>query len=317
MSLAVYGVVYEAALKFLPEFWRSLAPQLNGGYTLYLSLDEVSPERALDIIGGEVSVNFLPSVPGSTPPSIRADALASFIEAHDGVVLLDCDDVLLPGRLDAARAALRDVDVYGCAMTLVDEHGTRLEGATFSTELPDTDRALGSLLARCNVFGFSNTAYRSKAIVGCLEMDPDVIAMDWLVASRAYLAGATFIFDDTPRMSYRQYDANTAGVLPPFRPSRLLTDARRVADHFGYLLDSPYGMARSAVPFAAARAKAQAFLAWLEAGSDADGDELRESNLAKYHTELSARIYKVYKWWEHVAAVQQESSGRRMEWSPA
>ena len=171
----------------------------------------------------------------------------------------------------------------------MNEHGSGHEGAVFGTELPDTEGALGSLLASCNVYGFSNTAYRTEAIVGCLEVDPEVIAMDWLVATRAYLAGASFTFDETPRMAYRQYDANIAGVLPPFRPDRLLTDARRVADHFGYLLDSPYGGARSAVPFAAGRARAQAFLAWLEAGYDPDADELSEGNLATYHKELSAR----------------------------
>lgn len=292
-SLAVYTVIYPAALSFLPAFWQGLRDQLLDGFELYLSLDAVTERDVVDLIGDGFDAILLEGPPGASPAEIRCRALAEIIQRHEGVILLDSDDVPLAGRLEAAHAALERVDVYGCALELIDEAGARIAAAPFTLEEP---RLLASesdpLLARVNAFGFSNTAYRSDVLAACLDAPPHTVMLDWLVASRAHLAGASFTFDARPRMLYRQYGSNTARVLAPFASERVFRDARRVMDHFGHLLDAPHGHERSVAPFEAARSRATRFASWLE----------NEGNLRRYTERLNARPGRTYLWWEHVAA---------------
>ena len=303
-GLAVYSVVYPAALRFFADFWRGLARELDEGVTVYLSLHGVRPADLELAWGGRVEATFVRAPDSATPAEVRSLALVEVCAAHDAVVLLDSDDVVLPGRLAAAREALEEADAYACAMRLVDERGEPLgDGLTFTLG-PEEEAALveGELLARVNAFGFSNSAYRAEALAAALPVPSDTVLMDWLVVSRACLAGAELAFDSRPFMAYRQYGANTARVVPPFDPERIVTDARRVVRHHE-LLAAPAG----AAPFRRAAAKARAFLAWLEAD---------EGNAVVYSRRLAEAPRDVYLWWQHVDAVPSEGRATG-EWVPA
>jgi hypothetical protein len=301
-GIAVYSVVYPAALRFFADFWRGLAAEVRGDAHVYLSLHGVTPADLERAAGGTVAATFISAPDEATPAEVRFTALLEVCAAHDAVVLLDSDDVVLPGRLAAAREALERADVYACAMDLVDEAGEPLRGGLTFTLGPAERAALagGELLARVNAFGFSNTAYRAATLAAALPVPAETVLMDWLVVSRACLAGADVTFDDRPFMRYRQYGANTARVVPPFEPARLLDDARRVVRHHELL-------GATQEPFAGAAAKARAFLAWLEAD---------ERNLTEYSRRLAENERDVYLWWQHVDAVP--AGGRATgEWYPA
>ena len=296
-GLAVYAVIYPAALRFLAPFWASLSPQLPGVDAVYLSLDGVAPDTVRAVTGKHPTVRLLQAAPGASPATIRSNALAHLAHA---------DDILLPGRLSAAAAALESADVYGSAMQVVDELGEPVGGAVFAPT-PSQVESIGSgttLLARVNVFGFSNSAYRAATLLDCLPVPDDTVMMDWLVASRAYLAGATPAFDLRPRMLYRQYGENTAGVLPPFGSERVVRDAGRVAVHHAKLLGGPHGTARSPSPFVSAKELSHGFRAWLADGP-ADGEG--PTRPREYATKLARVERPVWLWWEHVAA--QERNG--------
>ncbi len=303
-GLAVYSVVYPAALRFFADFWRALSAQLDGSSAVYLSLHGVSQADLERSAGGRVEATFIPADASATPAEVRSRALAAVCAAHDAVVLLDSDDVALPGRLEAAREGLEEVDVYACAMRLVDERGEPLRGGLEFTLGEDEQEALaaGELLARVNAFGFSNSAYRAETLAAALPVPPDTVLMDWLVVSRASLAGAEVAFDHGVHMAYRQYGANTARVVPPFEPERVVADARRVVRHHE-LLAAP----ESAAPFRRASAKARRFLAWLEED---------ERNAVTYSRRLAESPRDVYLWWQHVDAVP---GGERAigEWFPS
>ena len=162
-------------------------------------------------------------------------ALAQIVETCSGVVLVDSDDVLHASRVAAARADLQASDLAGCALCLVDQQGKDL-GLTFG--LPPQ---LGpeDVFPRNNVFGFSNSAFRSDLSRRCLPIPADAVLVDWFLATRAWLLGARLAFDRVPRMDYRQHPANTARVRSPFTPDQVISDTELVRQHFQLLLAAP------------------------------------------------------------------------------
>lgn len=307
-KVAVYTVLYPASIGYFEEFWRSLAPQLEEGFDAYISLDAVTVDEARALMGDGAGARFLPASPGSTPAEIRVAALAQLTDSYDGIVLVDADDVLLPGRVAAAAAALESVDVYACAMRVVNEALRPIEELVFAPSatqveaLPDS----AELFARVNVFGFGNGAYRSEVLARGLDVPSDTLMVDWLVASRAYLAGAAFEFDLEPRMLYRQHGRNSAGVLPPFEAPRIVRDARRVADHHTKLLEGRHETVREVAPFERARRLSEGFAAWLEI----------DRHAASYAERLAHVKRRPWLWWEHVAALDGQDGTEGMFFPP-
>jgi hypothetical protein len=157
--------------------------------------------------------------------------MAQIVEACDGVVLVDSDDVLHASRVASARKALQSSDLAGCSLRLVDRQGSDL-GLTLG--LPPHTRT-EDVLPRNNVFGLSNSAFRSDLLRRCLPIPASVALVDWFLATRAWLYGARLAFDAAVRMDYRQHGANMARVIPPFTLDQVIRDTERVRQHFQIL----------------------------------------------------------------------------------
>jgi hypothetical protein len=235
MRLAVYTTIYPGVQKYLADWYRSLLSQTDLDFELWVGLDTLSSATVEDFLGTEVKANWVAAPAGASPAEIRQLALSRLVERYDGVVLVDSDDVLLPTRVEAARLQLAKSDLAGCALTLIDEQGTDL-ALTFT--LP-TQVTVDSVMPRNNVFGFSNSAYRTDLLQCCLPIPAEAVAVDWYLATRAWLLGARLVFDPTPRMSYRQHPCNTARVRPPFGASQIISDTDLVRKHFRLLQSHP------------------------------------------------------------------------------
>jgi hypothetical protein len=157
------------------------------------------------------------------------------VEAYDGVVLVDSDDLLHASRVSEARAALQLNDLSGCALRLVDQQGQDL-GSTFALPLQSGPE---DVFPRNNVFGLSNSAFRSELLRKCLPIPSEVVLVDWFLATKAWLYGARMVFDPVVRMDYRQHGANMARVRPPFTQHQVIQDTERVRQHFRILLAAP------------------------------------------------------------------------------
>jgi hypothetical protein len=229
----MYTTVYPGVEPYLAEWYRSVLAQTDRDFTLWIGLHGVEPGAVTRAVGQELEARWVPAPASATPAQVRSAAITELLAEHDAVVFVDSDDVLLPSRVEAARAALRSADVSGCALAVMDTSGQDL-AVTFGT--PDGDDA-AELLPRYNVFGLSNTAYRAGILRQCLPAPDDCLLYDWLLATRAWSAGATLVFDATPRMRYRQYAANTAPMLPPFTGQQVLTASGRVLNHYDIMLD--------------------------------------------------------------------------------
>lgn len=284
--------MYRAALRFLDDWYQSVRAQSDGDFDVWISLDGVTEREVFDIIGEPPHVTWRMAPPNATPSAVRQDALAIMVDAYDGIIAADLDDVMLPSRVAAARAALDDADVTGCALDIMNESG-RDSGVVF---VPPEDLRLDTMLPHWNVFGFSNVVWRTDMLRRCLPIPASCRLFDWLLTTRAWSLGARLAFDRTPRMRYRQYGSNTATVLPPFTEEQVRVATSRVLAHYDCVLDSSWTIAepyRSQV--AAARERCRAFAAAVAS----------PERLASYVRALN-NLPPRYIWWWSVANPELE-----------
>lgn len=299
VKTAVYTTVHPASAPYLAAFFGSVAAQTDRDFDLWVGLDGLS-EAVLGAALGPLEAHVIHAEPGDTPASLRGRVWERLVTRYDALVMVDSDDLLYPERVACAKRGLETCDVYGCALELIAEDGTPLgltltaPGANRDTD-PGTD--LAELLPRANVFGLSNTAYRAQVLAETLPLPPEVAVVDWLVATRASLAGARLAFDGVPRMAYRQYADNTARVLPPFSPEGIMTATRHVQEHFRHLLAAPVGP--GAAPFERRAAAVQRFAERVQA--DVLENDPKDDLLTTYTRDLNRRKQPVYLWWEGVA----------------
>lgn len=238
--LAVYTTVYPGVEPYLADWYQSVRQQTDHDFDLYIGVDSLAPDEIAAAIGGPPRATLLRNEPAASPAQIRTAALERLVEDYDAVVFVDADDVLHPSRVSAARAALETDDLAGCALRLIDEQGEDL-GLTFG---PDCQGDCDALLPRYNVFGLSNTAYRTTTLRRCLPIPEQCKVIDWLLATRAWFSGATISFDSEVRMFYRQHANNAARVLPPFTPDQVLHAAQLVLGHYRLLFTNNHAEAR-------------------------------------------------------------------------
>lgn len=226
-TLCVYTTIYPSAKPYLHEWYESIRRQTDLDFRLWIGVDAMSIEEATAAIGNEVQATWVPSERGDTPAQVRQRALERIVKRHEGVVLVDSDDILHKSRVAAARTNLQKSDLAGCALNLVDRAGTSLDIVMTlpSTVLPD------DLFPRNNIFGLSNSAFRTDLLRRCLPIPSEIVLVDWFLATRAWLYGGRLLFDRTVRMDYRQHDDNMAQVRPPFTKIQLTRDTNRVIQH--------------------------------------------------------------------------------------
>jgi hypothetical protein len=217
---------------YLREWYRSVLEQTDQDYHLWIGMDGIDAEDVKKTMGADPNAIWVMAASGDTPAQIRQRALAQIIEAYDGVVLVDSDDMLHASRVNAARAALQLSDLAGCALRLVDQRGHDLR-STFSLPLQSRPE---DVFPRNNIFGLSNSAFRSDLLRTCLPIPAEVVLVDWFLATKAWLYGARMVFDPVVRMDYRQHGSNMARVRPPFSLNQVVRDTERVRQHFQILL---------------------------------------------------------------------------------
>jgi hypothetical protein len=230
--LAVHTTVYPGAEPYLAAWYQSIQQQTDKEFDLYISVDSLSDKDLRTAFACKPCATLLKGGPKSSPAQIRSLALGVLVDHYDAVVLVDSDDVLEPSRISAARTAMRRYDVAGCALQLIDEAGQDM-GFIFG---PTASADFDNLLPCHNIFGLSNSAYRSRVLRHCLPIPDDCELIDWLLSTRAWARGATLGFDFTPRMAYRRHARNVTPLLPPFTAQQVLHSARLVVGHYRLVL---------------------------------------------------------------------------------
>jgi len=234
MVMALYTTVYPGVEAYLPDWYRSVRSQTDQDFELWIGLDGIEASAVEEAIGTQVEAVWVSSESGDSPAGIRHRCLERIVKDFDAVILVDSDDILHPTRVAAARIALQTSELAACALRLVDQYREDL-GTTLTLpegETPD------SLLARNNVFGFSNTAYRSELLRRCLPFSAEIVLVDWFLATTAWLKGGTLAFDPVVRMEYRQHGTNMAPIRFPFDAKQVMLDTQKVSKHYHFLLQT-------------------------------------------------------------------------------
>jgi hypothetical protein len=233
--LALYTTVYPGVELYLRDWYHSIQAQTDQDFQLWIGLDGLDAGAVETVIGTRLKASWVQSELVNNPAGIRQQSLEQIAEKCDAVVLVDSDDILHPTRVEAARRFLQASELSACALQLVDEHRKDL-GMTLTLPaqtVPD------SILPRNNVFGFSNSAFRSELLQRCLPIPTGVVLVDWFLATRAWLMGASLAFDTAVRMDYRQHGTNTAPIRFPLDASRVIRDTMKVREHYRLLQSSP------------------------------------------------------------------------------
>ena len=291
--LAVYTTVYPAVRRFLGSWRDSVLGQTDRDFDLWIGVDQVPVDQIAAELDSLDRIQWCVSKPGDSPAAIRGAAIQRIVDSYDAVVFVDSDDLLAPSRVAAARAALGETDVVACALRIIDEAGAD-RGHVFGPG----DEDPRALIPRYNVFGLSNTAYRTRMLRRCLPVPVDCVLLDWLLATRAWAGGASMRFDSTPRMCYRQYGANTARVVGPFTPQDVRSAAELVVLHYRLVLASwDTGWSDTLVTLRQAQERAERFLAAITDSPEA---------LERYTSALNT-LPPRYVWWWCVAHPELET----------
>jgi hypothetical protein len=235
--LAMYTTVYHGVEKYLKDWYESVQQQTDRDFDLYIGCDRLQPSEVKAIIGDSINATWVIAIVGSTPVQVRELAIRQILtNSYPAIIFVDADDILHPTRVEAAREAIQEASVGGCALEVVTETGARTGWRFGPTGPVDFEE----LLPRCNFFGMSNTIYRTDLLKRCLPVPPSCATMDWFLITRAWAAGAPLVFDDTCRMYYRQHSANLARIAPPFSVEYTQKAAELVMLHYiGVLNDIP------------------------------------------------------------------------------
>lgn len=296
--LALYTTVYPGVERYLSTWYESVVTQTDTGFDIWIAVDELTIEEVRTAVGQDLSAaKWVIAAKGDSPAQIRERAIAQMIDEYPAVVFVDSDDLLEPTRMEAARRALQRCDVNGCAMRVIDEDGSDLD---IVFEPPDGEDS-ATILPRNNVFGLSNTVYRSETLRQCLPIPSECVLVDWFLITRAWNAEARLSFDRVPRMAYRQHAQNTARILPLFTQQQVLLATDLVLDHYKFVLnDIPELQTRRRIELENEYNRTRAF-----------SISIRESTgILRQYVDTLNRMPSRHIWWSCVAHPELEEIWR-------
>jgi hypothetical protein len=211
--LALYTTIYPGVERFLSTWYASVFAQTDHDFDLHIGTDRIEPREVFSAVGNEFEAVWVAAPTCSTPAFVRQagiDCILASGNRYHGVVFVDCDDVLHATRVESARMQLQHCEIAGCAMEIVkdDQPTGLLFGQAASVAIPES-------LATVNVFGMSNTAYRTDAlgdftVAATLSSDGLVHGHCWL-DPRCSLQLRQHSSNDVPAV-WEQYRANTASI---------------------------------------------------------------------------------------------------------
>jgi len=219
----------------LPDWCASINGQECQDFDVWIGVDGIDTDMASKLISPNFHVNFFAATDKDTPSSLRSSILMMITSDYDLVILTDVDDVLEPSRVSAALQGIVESDLHGCALGLIELNGRDL-GIYFGL---NDDEDPYAIVPYNNFLGFSNTIWRTEILRKCLPIPKKCIALDWLLATRAWSNGARITFDRTIRMRYRQYGTNIARVVPPFSAVQIIRATAVVTDHYKMVTNDP------------------------------------------------------------------------------
>lgn len=225
---AVYSTVYPSCEPYLSAWYASLKDQSDPAFDLWVGADSMTRASVESAIGLELDAAFLDATYSESPAALRRRCLTELCNKYDLVVLIDSDDEAHPDRVSAAKDSAQPWSLSVCALELINRDGETL-GRRMEVNEP-VDWA--ATLSASNIVGMSNAAYDSSLLRELLTFPDDCEVVDWYMATRAWLLGATIRWEPRPLVRYRQHEGNVAAVLPPFTVQHVRAATELVRRHY-------------------------------------------------------------------------------------
>jgi len=124
--VALYTTIYPGMERFLADWCTSLNGQSHRAFDLWIGVDGIGTETVSQLIDRSFTKYFVAAVRGDTPASLRCRAMSMMTGEYDAIIFSDSDDIFDPTRVSAALHGLKNADVHGCALGLVDVAGNDL-----------------------------------------------------------------------------------------------------------------------------------------------------------------------------------------------
>jgi hypothetical protein len=118
-SFALYTTYYPEVVDYLPQWVESFHAQTDKNIDICIGVDGKDSSYISEMLGRQVSPQFILAKPGETPTSLRSRALEILSSEFDAVILSDMDDILLPTRIVTAKEQLSKCDLSCCAMQIM------------------------------------------------------------------------------------------------------------------------------------------------------------------------------------------------------
>ncbi len=208
-KIAIFTTIFPAIERYLDEFLKSLQRQTCKNFDLVVVNDGCDGFK--DIIN-EYSDFRIIELKLSEVPSKNREFGIQYVKRkkYDVLILADSDDYFEPNRVEVSVNYLKNYDVVVNDLSLVLDGAVYCEGYLSKRVMNNQEIFLDDILDK-NIFGFSNTALNVN-VIDEVEMDKDLVAVDWFFFSRILFSGASSVFTNETRTYYRQWGGNTIGI---------------------------------------------------------------------------------------------------------
>ena len=227
-KLALYTTIHPGTRPYLADWYASLCAQTDSDFDLWIGIDGINIDEARSTARGALNANWVQAEAGDTPAQVRERAWRALIPHADAVVMVDADDIMRTDRVEQARRLIASYDVVACSLCVVDAEGNDVGYVMPPSDIINAE----TVFPDYNVFGLSNSTYRTHVLESCLPIPAEVTFVDWYVATRAWLGNRDLHLDSRVRMAYRQHGGNTCELLPPYSPEGVQRTTHAVRKHF-------------------------------------------------------------------------------------
>lgn len=208
-KVAFSTTIFPMDESYLHEFFKSLCNQTYKYFDLIILNDGF---EGLDKFKRDYEgLNFIEIIYRGTPAQNREYAIKYIVKSgYDVVVFGDSDDYFSPNRVEKTIQLLEENDVVVNELCIFNESKIIQKGY-ISNRFKSNQRITLEDIKDKNIFGLSNTAAKVNLLVD-LEINEDLVAVDWYIYSRVLLNGFEAVYTDEVITYYRQYEGNTIGL---------------------------------------------------------------------------------------------------------
>ena len=208
-SNAFLTTIYPENEEYLIEFFNSLSEQTFKGFDLIVVNDGCRNIREVTKKFDKMNIILLNY--SSTPTKNRQHGINYVVSNnYENIIFGDSDDLFDNNRLRVSVDLLSSYDIVVNDLSTFQSKSIHIKNYISNRVANNTEIDIEFIRDK-NIFGLSNTSLKAKLFKE-INLDSDMVALDWFIFSRALLQNARAVFTNTTETYYRQHGNNTIGI---------------------------------------------------------------------------------------------------------